>query len=332
MNKASNKTKNPYFSIICPFFNGEKFIKDAINTVFEQTFSDWELILVDDGSTDNSSQIASSYSSNNIKYYKNDNHGVLFSRYYGIDKSVGKYIVFLDCDDLLPNNALEIYKKNIEEHSPDIVFSDTSSFSDEGYTPRIYHNKEFEILDNNNKFYECFLNNRFGYYHNAACFKRTLFSKHKLPDAFKNHAYTEDLIDTYFLICEANSIILLTDVLYLYRKHSESKSKANMSQTDYYQAFLSYNYIYEDIYHARIYDFLNLQKDLSNELSQIPMFYFVFKGKKDGYKVFKKRAREIRNSFLYKHFSKKYKFIGKRYAMIKLLLSFNCYWLLYRIK
>ncbi len=323
--------KKTLFSIVCPFFNGEKFLAEAIDSVLKQTCLDWELILVDDGSTDGSYKIVSSFPSDKIHYYKNDNHGVLYSRYYGVGKSLGEYIVFLDCDDLLANNALEIYKNVINTHNPDIVFSDTTAFSDEGYKPRIYHNKSFKNLDNKNKFYECFFDNRFGYYHSAACFKRSLFDNHKLPEMFKNHVYTEDLIDTYFLICDAESIILITDVLYLYRKHSQSKSKANMSPTDYYQEFLSYNFIYEDIFCKQPYSTVVLQKDLINDLSLIPMLYFVFDGTKDDYKIYKKRASDIRNSFLYKHFSKKHKFSGKRYGIIKILLSLKLFKILYKI-
>lgn len=323
--------KEVLFSIICPFFNGERFLDEAINSVLNQTCSDWELILVDDGSTDNSHGVVAPYFSANVHYYKNENHGVLYSRYFGVSKSVGKYIVFLDCDDLLPNNALEIYKNNIQRHIPDIIFSDTTAFSVEGYNPRIYHNKAFQILNNSNKYHECYFDNRYGYYHNAACFKRDLFENHRLPDLFRNHVYTEDLIDTYFLIKDANSIVLLTEVLYLYRKHSESKSKANMSATDYYQAFLSYNYIYEDIYAKRPFVFRDIKPELQKELSTIPLYYLLFNGTKDAYSVYKKRVIIIRNSFLYNKFSKKYKFVGKRYVLIKLLLLFRIYRILYKL-
>ena len=321
--------KEVLFSIICPFFNGERFLDEAIYSVLIQTCPDWELILVDDGSTDNSYRVVAPYFSENVHYYKNENHGVLYSRYFGVSKSVGKYIVFLDCDDLLPNNALEIYKIYIEQHNPDVIFSDTSAFSVEGYNPRIYHNKTFQILSNNNTYHGCYFDNRYGYYHNAACFKRDLFENHILPDLFRNHVYTEDLIDTYFLIKDANSIVLLTEVLYLYRKHGESKSKANMSATDYYQAFLSYNYIYEDINKEYPYSFQNLSLELKKELSAIPMYYFVFNGKKDCFSIFKKRASTIRNSFLYQEFSKNFKFTGKRYLLIKILLFLRLYRLLH---
>lgn len=322
---------NVLFSVVCPFFNGKKYLTKAIESVLKQTYLNWELILVDDGSTDGSQKIAKSFLSDKVHYYKNDNHGVLYSRYYGVNKSLGRYIIFLDCDDLLPNNALEVYKNIVESINPDIVFSNISTFSNEGYEPRIYLNKAFKILDNNNKMSECFFDNRFGYYHSAACFKRAIFNNHKLPEMFWNHVYTEDLIDTYFLICDANSIVLITDTLYLYRKHSQSKSKANMSQTDCYQCFLSYNYIYEDIYHRQPYNPLNQIKELINELSLVPMLYFVFDGVKDDFLLFKKRAKEIRNSFLYKNFSNKHKFVGKRYILIKILLFLKFYRFLYRI-
>lgn len=316
---------SPLFSIVCPFYNGEKFLAEAIETVLKQTYTNWELILVDDGSIDNSQNIAKSFLSSKVRYYKNDNHGVLYSRYYGVEKSIGKYIVFLDCDDLLPKNALEIYQKNIEVYHPDIVFSDTSAFSDEGYKPRIYHNKSFKILDNDNKYAECYFDNRFGYYHNAACFKRNLFNKHKLPDLFKDHVYTEDLIDTYFLISDANSIVLITDVLYLYRKHSQSKSKSNMKPIDFYQSFLSYNYIYEDIIKRKLISFPYANKQLVRDLSYCGISYFVCNFKVDERDVFKKCAKNISKSFVYNTFTKHYKFVGKRYKVLKFFIALRLF-------
>ncbi len=319
------------FSIICPFYNGEKYLAKAIESVLDQTYSNWELILVDDGSTDGSQEIASSFFSKKVHYFKNDNHGVLYSRYYGVGKSSGKYMVFLDCDDLLPKNTLETYKNVIDTNDPDIIFSDTSAFSDEGYEPRIYHNNAFKILDNNNKLYECFFDNRFGYYHNAACFKRFLFDNHKLPEMFKKHAYTEDLIDTYFLICDANSIVLITDVLYLYRKHSESKSKANMSPTDYYQSFLSYNYIYKEITSKISIDISLIDQRLKKDLSYYGISYFNCNHRVDPKSVFKKRAKVISKSYLFNNFTKHYKFTGKKYKIFKMLITLQWFEVLYLV-
>lgn len=101
--------KNVKLSIIIPVFNGEKYLKDCLKSIYNQYESipfTFETIIVDDGSTDNSDVIYQKYSSiyKNISYFKNTNHGVSYSRNYGIDKAKGKYLLFVDCDDMLNEN------------------------------------------------------------------------------------------------------------------------------------------------------------------------------------------------------------------------------------
>jgi len=99
--------KNPEISVIIPFYNASDFINETIESVMNQSFSDWEIILVNDGSTDNSLDKVHSYLSEKIKLYSQTNKGVSEARNYGFLKSKGKYVVFLDADDLLSKYFLE---------------------------------------------------------------------------------------------------------------------------------------------------------------------------------------------------------------------------------
>lgn len=101
--------KSPLFTIIIPLYNKEKSIFKTINSVIFQTYTDFEVIIVDDGSQDNSYNIANSFSDNRISCYKKTNGGVASARNYGITKSKGEWLLFLDADDLLKPNALEIF-------------------------------------------------------------------------------------------------------------------------------------------------------------------------------------------------------------------------------
>jgi glycosyltransferase involved in cell wall biosynthesis len=99
-------SSKPVVSIIIPFLNAERFIQEAIESVFAQTYDHWELLLVDDGSTDGSTQIARQYAkqySEKVHYLEHDGHqnwGVCASRNLGIRHAQGEYIALLDADDM----------------------------------------------------------------------------------------------------------------------------------------------------------------------------------------------------------------------------------------
>ncbi|MBE6063504.1 MAG: glycosyltransferase family 2 protein [Clostridium butyricum] len=122
-------------SIVTPVFNVEKCIAKTIKSIINQTYSDFELILVDDGSLDNSIQIAESLlkdSDVNYKIIRQKNSGVSSARNRGIDESCGKYIFFLDSDDYIDENFLYEVAKKIEETSCDVVFSGYSEVDANG--------------------------------------------------------------------------------------------------------------------------------------------------------------------------------------------------------
>ena len=103
----------PKVSVIIPTYNREKYIADCIQSVIEQTFSDWELIIVNDGSTDNTEKVIFQYSEK-IKYIYQNNAGVQTARNKGFSVSTGEYILFLDSDDILLPHNLEYLVKILD--------------------------------------------------------------------------------------------------------------------------------------------------------------------------------------------------------------------------
>lgn len=102
------------FSIIIPVYNTEKYLKRCIESVLSQTYQNFEMIIINDGSNDNSEEILKNYTSNfKIKIIKQTNHGLSYSRNVGIRKAKGDYIIFLDSDDLIEKDLLNIINKNI---------------------------------------------------------------------------------------------------------------------------------------------------------------------------------------------------------------------------
>ena len=122
----------PLISVVIIFLNAEKFIKEAIESVFTQTYDNWELLLVDDGSTDKSTQVAKSYANQHrgkVYYLEHDGHinrGMSASRNLGIRKSKGTYIAFLDADDVwFPNKLEEQLKILLSYPEVSLVFGAT---------------------------------------------------------------------------------------------------------------------------------------------------------------------------------------------------------------
>ena len=100
--------KNFFFSIIIPTFNRAKKIKLAISSVIKQNYENWELIIVDNNSTDNTKDVVNSYNNKKIFFYEINNEGVIAkSRNYGIEKSLGDYLCFLDSDDWWDKDKLK---------------------------------------------------------------------------------------------------------------------------------------------------------------------------------------------------------------------------------
>lgn len=121
-----------YFSVITPTYNRAHFITKAIESVLNQTFSDWELIVVDDGSTDNTKEVVNGYTDDRIYYLFQSNAERSAARNNGINHSKGKYICFLDSDDIFTINRLEKLYDSIQKHNEPVAMFFTGIKFDNG--------------------------------------------------------------------------------------------------------------------------------------------------------------------------------------------------------
>ena len=104
-------------SVIIPTFNRVEFISEAIDSVLSQTYSNFEIIVVDDGSTDNTKQLLTKYGSR-ITYDFQENKGVSSARNKGLDIAKGEWIAFLDSDDIWLPEKLSLQMQDLEQHVP----------------------------------------------------------------------------------------------------------------------------------------------------------------------------------------------------------------------
>ncbi|MDD2425860.1 MAG: glycosyltransferase [Bacteroidales bacterium] len=124
----------PKVSVIIPAYNTAPYLVEAVDSVLNQTLKNFEVIIVDDGSTDNTLEIIQNYAQKDsrIKYYHQKNQGQSVARNLAMSASRGEYIYFMDSDDILVRNALEYCYKTASENGLDLVTFDAESFSESG--------------------------------------------------------------------------------------------------------------------------------------------------------------------------------------------------------
>lgn len=135
-------------SIIVPIYNVEKYLSKCIESILSQTYKNIEIILVDDGSPDNSPQICDEYAKKDdrIIVIHKANGGVSSARNAGIDIATGKYIGFVDPDDYIENNMYELMMNKIEEYQANIVICGYDYINENYTVERHYHIQQDEIL------------------------------------------------------------------------------------------------------------------------------------------------------------------------------------------
>ena len=144
---SSRRSYEPLVSIIIPIYNGEKFILETIDSVKKQTYSNWELLIIDNCSNDNTFELISLHQSSKIRVFKTElnSGGPAVPRNIGIKKANGEYIAFLDADDIWENNKLEVQIGFIQQN--DFICSLASSINEKG---KVIKKVKFD----NNKFYK----------------------------------------------------------------------------------------------------------------------------------------------------------------------------------
>ena len=113
-----NKLEKPFFSVVIPTYNHEVFLEKAVKSVLNQTFSDYEIIIIDNYSNDNTENLIKNLNNKNIKFIKNHNHGIIAkSRNIGIEQSKSEWIAFLDSDDIWRQEKLKVLFNFIKKYN-----------------------------------------------------------------------------------------------------------------------------------------------------------------------------------------------------------------------
>lgn len=225
-----------FFSIIVPCYNTEKYLPTCIMSVLNQKYSDFELLLINDGSTDNTLNICKNFANKDkrIIVINKKNEGVSCARNTGLDYSKGKWIIFLDADDWLENNALEVIYNHIKLDSFDLLgYNSFSNWKNKQWKKNsIIPNK---LIREGNQlkwlkysmlfpYYDYKINNVYSGEIRAVwgkAFKKEIIDKYHIRFEEKIKI-AEDAVFCYDYLEKANKAILINEYLVHYRLYSSS--------------------------------------------------------------------------------------------------------------
>ena len=208
-------------SIIVPIYNVENYLDACITSIVEQTYENIEIILVDDGSPDNSSKIYEEWKKkdNRIKIIKKQNGGLSDARNVGLKAAKGDLILFVDSDDFLNIDAVEKSVKVMDKHKADVVVFEFAELYPDGKIIKRgnYQQSSLEIY-NRKEFFSRLLEDKSITNH----VWRKLFKKDLIPSApFPKGKNFEDIFSMPELIKNAKKIVSINDIEYFYRQNDE---------------------------------------------------------------------------------------------------------------
>ncbi|MFV0306039.1 MAG: glycosyltransferase family 2 protein [Moheibacter sp.] len=214
----------PKISIIVPVYNTGKYLEKCLDSLVNQTFSELEIIVVNDGSTDDSQNIIEEYSAKyqNIKSFEKTNGGLSDTRNYGLDKALGEFIGFVDSDDYVDTIMFEkMYNKAIE-HQADIVLCDLEKVNEKGESFR-------ELPQSPQLSNKIILKEDLTLFGEMACFAcNKLFKKTLFTDLrFKKGIHFEDIELIPQLVLKSNIIAKINQPFYKYFERQNSITKTH---------------------------------------------------------------------------------------------------------
>lgn len=257
------KTREPLVSVLLPVYNGEKYLKDCINSVLNQTYSNFEFVIIDDGSVDSTESIISSYNDSRIRFIKNQqNLKLIATLNKGIKLSEGKYIARIDADDLMHPNRLQ---KQVDflETNVDYVFvgSAVRLIKEEVEEESIRYYTEHDDIVFSMLFYCPFI-------HPSLLLRKSIINENELYfDSDFLHAEDYEL---WTRIVTFGKVANLPEKLTSYRIHHDQISQQHIDYQKKQMQLIRNNFL-----NKRLTDFSDLEKDIlfgNQSISRLTQF------------------------------------------------------------
>lgn len=243
-------------SVIVPVYNAEKYLEECVESILNQTYTNIEVILIEDYSLDSSFSILAKYQTDPrvILLHNNKNYGVGYSRNRGIDVASGEYLTFVDSDDVLEIEALEKLVFSLEKSNTDMSMCDYHTFYGKIPSMEKRNSFPFEVIDIEEN---PILLDKCGGACWAKLFRKSLFDSFRFPEGI----IYEDAPVTFPLMIKARKIAFVNEALYHYRFNlngitKSDKKRPNLSILDIYSAALLLDHNYQLV---RRNDFLDIK-------------------------------------------------------------------------
>lgn len=244
----------PFLSIIVPVYNVENYLEECLNSILAQTFTDYELILVDDGSTDRSGAICEQYREKNevIKVIHKENGGLVSARKAGISVACGKYIGYVDADDKIEQTMYQKLCEEAAKNSADIVICDVWQWDGKNTYP-IKQNLEGGVFSKKQLAQEIYPHMLYAGRYYQFGFLPAMWNKIYRRDILKKNQLLvddririgEDAACSYLCILDANKVSYLkNDYEYYYRLNRDSMCQ-NWTNRNISSASILLDYLYD---------------------------------------------------------------------------------------
>ena len=233
-------------SIIVPVYQVEKYIRQCVDSILAQTFTDFELILVDDGSKDQSGKICDEYArmDTRVKVIHKENGGAADTRNRGVNQAVGNYVMFVDSDDYLAPTMLECLYRNILNENADIAACNYLYFFENDRKKDFATNVQSEVLTGTEIFYYRKNERNYGFW--TVVWNKLMKRETVGKVRFRSGKYYEDEFWANEIYQMDIKIVTIPECLYYYRQHENStmRQKKIARSLDLIEAYQERIYIY----------------------------------------------------------------------------------------